>query len=123
MNSQITGAVAELDFALEYTKRGYIVSFPQTPTSYDFVAEKGKVVKVQVKSGSSFNNGNELLVHSKSPVRETDFDILVVLDPIRDERYYIPVHHVAGMKNIRLRLDNKESEKTLLASHYKKFIG
>jgi uncharacterized protein (DUF2147 family) len=124
MSSQTVGAVAEMQFSLEYVKRGYIVNYPQTPTTYDFIADKkARLVKVQVKSGTAFNNGNELLVHSKKPVQANDFDVLAVFDPKSNKTFYIPVTHILGLTNIRIRLNGTSTPNSLNGNHYQKFIG
>lgn len=125
--TKMIGTVSELSTMLEYARRGYTINLPTTPARYDFIAEKdGRSVKVQVKHGSSFNNGKELLGHTHSPYKQNEIDIVAIYDSATAIIYFIPASHVDGMTSIRLRLEPYSYQvdgKALVAEHYLKFIG
>lgn len=129
MNEKMTVATtSELIAMAEYLKHGYTISLPFSPARYDFIAEKnGMSVRVQVKHGSPFNNGKELLGFSSKPYERSEIDVVVMVDTQTDQIYYIPANHVEGMTSIRLRLEPYKTSvgegKALMAEHYKKFIG
>lgn len=116
----------ELKAMSEYSARGYEISIPIGSARYDFIAEKdGRMVRVQVKHGTPFNNGNELLGHSPKAYSRNEIDVLVMIDTSNHNIYYIPADHVEGMTNIRLRLTpyQREGSKALIGEHYTRFIG
>jgi len=120
------GTTCEIIAMLEYSKRGYEINIPVGVSRYDFIAEKdGRSVRVQVKHGTPFNNGLELIGHSPKAYERREIDVLVMVDTQNDKVYFIPADHVEGMSNIRLRLEpyQKGGSKALIAEHYEKFIG
>ncbi|MFT4413236.1 group I intron-associated PD-(D/E)XK endonuclease [Fredinandcohnia humi] len=123
-----TGLLSELSVMNEYAKRGYSIYTPFTLERCDFIAEKnGRYVRVQVKSGTNFNGGREVVGFSQKPYTKEDTDIVVVFDQRENRHYYIPVEHVEGMKAIRLRLSpylyHVKKKKALHADNYTKFLG
>lgn len=127
-SKQVKGSVSEFVIMLEYVEKGYTINIPTTPARYDFIAEKdGRMVKVQVKHGTPFNNNTEILGFSKTPYSRADIDIIAFYDSESNQVYFVPASHVEGMTSIRLRLEpyknNVKSEKALFAEHYTKFIG
>jgi hypothetical protein len=128
VNTATTGALCETKVILEYQSRGYTISLPTNQVRYDVVAEKnGRFLRIQVKAGTSFNNGTELLSFTKIPYSTEDADVVVIVDLETDKKYFIPVSHVEGMTSIRLRLEpykyKTENPKALISEHYTKFIG
>ena len=113
---------------LEYVSKGYTINIPTTPARYDFIAEKnGRLVKVQVKHGTPFNNDSEILGFSKTPYSRDDIDVIAFYDSMNQNMYFIPADHVENMTSIRLRLEpyknNVKNEKALFAEHYLRFLG
>lgn len=55
MDSLSSGAVGEMMTACELLKRGWVVSFPQTPARFDLVATdaKGRSVLIQIKASDT----------------------------------------------------------------------
>lgn len=124
-----TGVVSELKVMSQYVDRGYSVFTPfAVGERSDFIAEKnGRFVRVQVKTGSTFNDGRELMACSQRPYTKEEVDVLVIFDPYAETYYYIPVEHVENMTNIRLRLVsylyNVKNNKALSGESYKTFLG
>lgn len=118
--------IAERIAEIEYLKRGYEVSHPSGKSRYDFIAEKdGRCVRVQVKSGTPFNNGKELLGHSPRGYLRNEIDVMVIVDLDNNGNcYFIPCDHIEGQTNVRIRLDdNGYQGKALSGKHYTRFIG
>lgn len=122
------GVLSELRVMGEYARRGYTVSAPVGVARYDFVAERdGRFVRVQVKTGTSFNGGRELIAHTDKPLTRKDADLLGIYNPVDDSYFYVPVEHVAGQRNIRVRLEpyvyGVKKKLALDGSMYRTFIG
>lgn len=117
--------IAEALAQIEYMRRGYEVSEPKGLARYDFIAEKdGRFVRVQVKVGSPFNNGKELLGHTPKGYDRSEIDVLVMVDLEDSQCYFIPCDHIVGQQNIRLRKDQGSyNGKALQSDHYMRFIG
>jgi hypothetical protein len=111
--SVYNGNIAELQFLLETTKKGAVVSRPQIQsTVYDFIVDNGnRVLKVQVKScfsegpnyGVSVGRGKS----SKIPYERGDIDVFAIFIAERFEWYFIPVSEVNGAVKITLCPDSQ----------------
>lgn len=128
LNSSQTGALSELVVMTEYARRGYTIYEPIYPGRADFLAEKdGRFIRVQVKTGSPFARGREVVGYSQKPYDRSEVDVIAIYDPRGKQIYYIPVEHVAGMRAIRVRTEpykyNVKKEKALDGSKYTKFLG
>lgn len=128
LNPSQVGAISELVVMTEYAKRGYSVYEPLQPGRADFLAEKnGRFVRVQVKTGTPFAKGREIVGFSQKPYDRSEVDVIAVYDQRANKVYYIPVDHVVGMRAIRIRTEpykyNVKKEKALDGSCYTKFLG
>lgn len=125
MQTAETGAVSELDAMTQFVRRGFTVSIPFTLARFDFIATKGEQhIRVQVKTGTTFNGGREILGFSQKPYTKDDIDVVVMVAHT-GTFYYVPVEKVEGMTSIRLRLTpylyNVKEEKALLADDFLTF--
>lgn len=127
-NTQKVGLLSELEVMQEYVRHGYAVYSPLGVERLDFIARKDRrFVRVQVKAGTSFNDGRELIAFCQKPYTKKDCDIIVIHDAISGKMYFLPVEHVEGMTQIRLRLVpyvyNVKEQKALDGAMYRRFLG
>jgi hypothetical protein len=111
--SVYNGNIAELQFLLETTKKGGVVSRPQIQsTIYDFIVDNGnRVLKVQVKScfsegpnyGVSVGRGG----NSKIPYEQNEIDIFAIFIAESFDWYFIPVSEINGAVKITLYPDSE----------------
>lgn len=128
LSTQQVGAISELIVMAEYAKRGYMIYEPLQPGRADFLAEKdGRFVRVQVKTGTPFARGREIVGYSPKPYDRSEVDVVALYDPRSGDIYYIPVEDVEGMKAIRVRIEpyryQVKKEKALDGSCYRNFLG
>lgn len=94
MNNQLKAQTAELAAMYEYSKKGYTISRPILPASYDFIAEKdGRCLRVQVKTiRKRQRHGREYIVidcrSSSGPYQKDQVDVIAGYDP-EDGRIYV----------------------------------
>lgn len=113
MDTNLIGTITELKCKTYFLELGYIVSTPESPTRYDFILDTGKkLLKIQVKTCKSKNNGEKLtfstcssrLVNGK--VIHTDYkndNIDYFCTWHENECYLVPVQDCGKTeKNLRL---------------------
>jgi hypothetical protein len=100
-----TGAIGELQFAINCLKRGINASMPVLHNSrYDVVTEyNGLFYRVQVKSTLSkdLDNSNTIswVMDSTYSSKEIDFFAFYISD--KDTNIIVPIHEVDGKRRIR----------------------
>lgn len=108
------GDLAELEYVLNMTRLGFVVSKPYGDNShYDFIVEANKkLLKVQVKSCSFAENKNGTNVYSamvgcgsgsKSAYSKDDVDVFAIKVHPENAWYYIPIDSIDKAVKINLR--------------------
>ena len=102
------GNIAELQFLLEATKKGLIVSKPQTiSTPYDFLIDNGKsVLKIQVKScfmeGPRFETTVAKGKETRTSYTKSDCDFISVFIAKHFLWFLIPIEELSPIKKITI---------------------
>lgn len=111
------GLLTELRCEYDFSNLGYVVSKPITPDSrYDYIVDiKGKLLKIQCKTGASCSEGNAFSflccstnwnsksVHSYS---KSEIDYFYVV--FKEKSYLVPIE-IGNRKTKILRLKAKNS--------------
>ena len=102
------GAISELAFMLEATKRGYLVSIPHNELHYDFVVDGHQGLhRVQVKSCHSqmtdcYHLGTSYGSTVKKGYSALEVDVMAVHIMAEGLWYLIPVYELRARKSIRI---------------------
>ena len=110
--SYINGNIAEIQFLLEATKKGLLISKPQSSYSvYDYIVDNGKkMLKLQIKScflngprfGTNVCKGKSV----KKSYTKDDCDIIIIFIAKHLIWFFIPVEELLTIKKITLLLQH-----------------
>lgn len=116
-NSKTKGDIAELQVAVEFAKRGHIVSRPLSDNApYDLIVDfNGALKKVQVKARKPYRGkiqvemGNRM-INYRGHYKDGDFDLMVIINTDNDKIAILSWNEIREYKTaFILRVDASDS--------------